>query len=65
MKFSEAIAALQRGLTVRRKADPVLICAAEESGLIVYRYSGKPILLTLRDIAATDWQIHVPRPGEN
>lgn len=74
MEFSEAIAALERGDKVRRHGwmpGAVIFSPAGESELPIRKevvnqpaYGSEFFSFALADLTATDWEIHVPKPGE-
>lgn len=71
MDFTGAVSALQNGDQVRRNGwMPGAVISVDNGGSIASVIDGKvhPELFwkpSLSDFTASDWMIHVPRPGES
>lgn len=66
MTFAEVIPYLKAGEQIIRKSDPWPLIARRDDGKVfmIHTAACVPWIPTIEDLTATDWEIHVPQPGE-
>lgn len=63
MSIIEAASAMVRGLSVRRAAWPEGVFVSGKTYVsVTYGKKTCPFTLTVADLTASDWEIHVPKP---